>query len=112
MTRYLITDDPGAAHPAKNATAPGLPNQPGNHLKGRAPMVSQQLLSRASRRTGQRVELVAGPVEIIARRAAGTGMTVGEIARDLQDRLGPDNPATTRSFVAWVIGEVERGEVG
>ncbi|GHF74189.1 hypothetical protein GCM10017566_54960 [Amycolatopsis bartoniae] len=29
MVRLLITD-PGAAHPAKNAAAPGLPKQPTN----------------------------------------------------------------------------------
>lgn len=37
MTRLLITD-PGAAHPAKNAAAPGLPKQPTNHSE-RNPMV-------------------------------------------------------------------------
>lgn len=39
MTRLLLADDPGAAHPAKNATAPGLPNQTRTPSKGRNPML-------------------------------------------------------------------------
>ncbi|GAB3003494.1 hypothetical protein LWP59_27630 [Amycolatopsis acidiphila] len=109
MTRYLISD-PGAAHPAKNATAPGLPNQPGHDSKGRALMVSQELLSRASRRTGYRKDLVAAPVQIIAGRHA-EGHSVGQITRYLKDQLGPDNTAAARTFVAWVIAAAERGEV-
>lgn len=42
MTRHLLID-PGAAHSAKNATAPGLPNQPGRDSKGRTPMVGIEL---------------------------------------------------------------------
>lgn len=39
MTRFLITDPGTAAHSAKNVhAAPGLPNQPENHLE-RNPMV-------------------------------------------------------------------------
>ncbi|MCR3719922.1 MULTISPECIES: hypothetical protein [Prauserella salsuginis group] len=39
MTRLLLADDPGAAHPTKNATAPGLPNQTRTPSKGRTPML-------------------------------------------------------------------------
>ena len=108
MTRHLLTD-PGAAHSAKNTTAPGLPNQPANDSKGRAPMVSQELLMRASQRTGYRAELVAAPMGIIARRHRA-GQSLADITRFLHDQLGPDNPIASRTFVAWVLDAVERGE--
>jgi hypothetical protein len=108
MTHYLITDDPGAAHPAKNVAAPGLPNQSHNHSE-RFLMVSQHLLDDAAKRTGYRAELVAAPVAIIA-RCHGEGQTARQITRYLQDHLGPDNQASTPAFVGWVIGRIERGE--
>lgn len=108
MTRYLI-GNPGAAHSAKNATAPGLPNQPANDVKGSTPMVSQELLSRASRRTGYRVALVAAPVQIIAHRHRD-GHSLAQITRYLHGQLGPDSPVASRTFVAWVIEAAERGE--
>ncbi|HJQ45593.1 MAG TPA: hypothetical protein VJ870_04600 [Amycolatopsis sp.] len=71
-------------------------------------MVSQELLVRASRRTGYRVELVAAPMGIIARRHRA-GQSLAEITRFLHDQLGPDSPVASRTFVAWVLDEVERG---
>jgi hypothetical protein len=108
MTRYLISDDPGAAHPAKNVAAPGLPNQSHNHSE-RVPMVSQHLVDDAAKRTGYRAELVAVPVAIIARRH-NDGQAPRQITRYLHDHLGSDNQAATPAFVGWVIGRIERGE--
>ncbi|MFC4004894.1 hypothetical protein ACFS2C_23540 [Prauserella oleivorans] len=42
MNARITVGDPGAAHSAKNTTAPGLPNQTANDSKGRTPMVAQQ----------------------------------------------------------------------
>ena len=100
---------PSAAHSAKNATAPGLPNQPSNDPKGN-PMLAQTLYHQAAQRTGYRCELVAAPVEIIARRHRD-GQSVAQITRYLQSQLGPDHRAASRSFVQWVITEAGRGEV-
>lgn len=72
-------------------------------------MVSQTLLSQASRRTGARTQLVRTPVEIIARRHRA-GQSLGEITRYLHAQLGADNPCAARPFVAWVIAATERGE--
>ncbi|SFJ76760.1 hypothetical protein SAMN05421835_108191 [Amycolatopsis sacchari] len=111
MTRYLITKDPGAAaRTAKNENAaPGLPSQPRQDPKGRTPMVSQQLLHRASQRTGFQIDLVAGAVEVIAWRHRD-GHSVAEITRYLYTQLGPDCAAASRSFVEWVIDSVRAGE--
>jgi hypothetical protein len=72
-------------------------------------MVSQQLLSQASRRTGYRVELLTAPVQIIARRHR-EGQSLAQITRYLHEQLGPDHPVAARVFVAWVIAATERGE--
>lgn len=40
MNARITVGDPGAAHSAKNTTAPGLPNQTANDSKGRLLMVS------------------------------------------------------------------------
>ncbi|WP_435070899.1 hypothetical protein [Amycolatopsis thermoflava] len=101
MTRLLITD-PGAAHPAKNAAAPGLPNQPQPDQNGETPMVAQAIYHQAARRTGYRYELVIAPVEIIARRHR-EGQSVAQITRYMQSQLGPDHQAAARNFVEWVI---------
>lgn len=48
MSRHrLITVDPGTAHPAKNATAPGLPNQSHNHSE-RFHIVPQNLVDEVA----------------------------------------------------------------
>jgi hypothetical protein len=39
MTRFVLSIDPGTAHPAKNAAAPGLPTKPMTDFSGRTPMV-------------------------------------------------------------------------
>lgn len=39
MPATRLRKDPGAAHSAKNATAPGLPSQSANDVKGRTLMV-------------------------------------------------------------------------
>lgn len=102
--------DPGtASHSSKNATVPGLPNQSSNH-SGRTPMVAQDLLLRASARTRHRVELVAGPLDIIARRSAA-GHTNEAIAEYLQAHLGPDSPVASLDFVTWVVGQIRRQEL-
>jgi hypothetical protein len=108
MTRYPTTNDPGTAHSAKNATVPGLPSQSRNRT-GRTPMVTQDLIRRASERTGFRPQLVEVPVEIIARRHVKEGHTAGQIARFLQTHLGQDHAAASLEFVSWVIGEVMGG---
>lgn len=73
-------------------------------------MVAQDLLLRASARTQHRVELVAAPVDIIARRTAA-GETNEAIAEYLQAHLGPDNAAASLDFVAWVVGQIRRQEL-
>lgn len=73
-------------------------------------MVTQDLILRASARTRHRVELVAAPVDIIARRCAA-GHTNGQIAEYLQSHLGPDNPAASLDFVTWVIEQIRRQEL-
>lgn len=40
MTRLLLADDPGAAHPTKNAAAPGHPTNPATEPKGH-PMLGE-----------------------------------------------------------------------
>ncbi len=72
-------------------------------------MVSQTLLSTASRRTGYRTQLLEAPVAIIARRHR-EGQSVAQIAGYLRGQLGAENKVTERPFVAWVIAAVERGE--
>ena len=72
-------------------------------------MVSQDLLARASRRTGYRIELVKAPIFVIVRRHRD-GHTPARISRYLRDQLGPDSPVASRAFVAWVIEAVQRGE--
>ena len=72
-------------------------------------MVSQGLIARASQRLGHRPELVGVVVDVIARRSA-TGYSDEEVSAYLKDMIGPDNPAATVGFVAWVLDEVERGE--
>ena len=109
MTRLVVTD-PGAAHSAKNTTAPGLPNQPGNDSKGRTFMVPQELIARAAERTGYRPGLVTPVVQAIAKRSA-SGETSDQIAAHLANLIGPDNRAASATFVAWVLAEIERGGV-
>ncbi|MDQ0378595.1 hypothetical protein [Amycolatopsis thermophila] len=65
-------------------------------------MVSQTIYHQAAQRTGYRYELVAAPVEIIARRHR-EGQSLAQITRYLQSQLGPDHRAASRSFVQWVI---------
>ena len=72
-------------------------------------MVSQDLIERASQRTGHRVELVAGAVEIIARRM-GEGQSVRQIARWLQSLLGRDHSAASVEFVGWVVSQLRRSQ--
>ncbi|OXM74550.1 hypothetical protein CF166_04305 [Amycolatopsis sp. KNN50.9b] len=65
-------------------------------------MVAQAIYHQASQRTGFRVQLVAAPVDIIARRHR-EGQSVSQITRYLRAHLGPENPVASRSFVEWVI---------
>jgi hypothetical protein len=72
-------------------------------------MVSQDLVERAARRTGWRVELVAGPVGVIARRM-GEGQSARQIARYLQSHWGSDHCAASVEFVRWVIDQIRRNQ--
>lgn len=73
----------------------------------RTPVVTQDLIRRASDRTRHRVEVVAEPVEIIARRSA-EGQSNRQISQYLQSHLGRGNPVASLDFVAWVIGEIHK----
>lgn len=72
-------------------------------------MVSNRLLTMASRRTGAQVSLIKAPVENVARRHR-EGQSDAEITLSLKRDLGADNPAAARNFVEFVATAVDRGE--
>lgn len=72
-------------------------------------MVSNRVLTLASRRTGARVSWIKVPVEDIARRHR-EGQTNAEITLSLKRDLGADDPAAARNFVEFVAAAADRGE--
>lgn len=84
-TRRLITD-PGAAHPAKNATAPGLPNQPRSDSKGRNPMVGEQIPRQQVEQIRQRA------LRQLAKARAALELWVFTIGLDAHHRTDSDIP--------------------
>jgi len=61
-----ITNDPGAAHPAKNVAAPGLPNHRGTDSKGRTSMVGPMTGA-----PGDEFARLTADVVLLARREDG-----------------------------------------